>query len=141
MAPPDRPASKAWLSLVGRPNRHAETAHSTMDSRAAFSAAAAPPGSEKATSSPMVSATAGKHRQARAAPAKLQAAASHTPRRKVRAPEPTAVAMALGASVHPLTKITASTSRRARWTVMVMALPPRRETIGAAKKICEKFSK
>ena len=79
-----------------------------------YASVAAPLGSAKATSSPMVSATAGKHRQASAAPAKLHAAATTTPRRNDSAPEPTAVAMALGASVQLLTKITASTSSRAR---------------------------
>ena len=110
-----------------------------MDSSAAVRAATAARALEKATSSPTVSATAGKHTQAAAAPIRLHAAAIHTPRRKDIALEPTAVAMAPGASVQPLTKITASTSRRAIWTLMVMALPPRRQTMGGKRKICKKF--
>ena len=49
--------------------------------------------------------------QAAAAPIRLHAAAIHTPRRKDIALEPTAVAMAPGASVQPLTKMTANTSK------------------------------
>ena len=110
-AAPASPAIRAWLSLVGRPNRQASTAHTRMDSKAAHravSAASSPPG--KTMRSSTVAATAGNSRQAIAAPRKLHPAASHTPCRKVREPEPTAVAMALGASVQPLTKMTASTS-------------------------------
>ena len=62
----------------------------------------------------MVAATAGKKTAERKVPRKLHTAASHTPRRKVSAPEPTAVAMALGASVQPLMKMTASTNSRTR---------------------------
>ena len=43
------------------------------------------------------------------APSRLHAAASRAARRKDRAPAPTAAAMALGASVQPLTSTTAST--------------------------------
>ncbi len=93
-----------------------------MAAHRAVRVASCPPG--KMIRSSTVAATAGNSRQARAVPRKLHPAASHTPCRKVREPEPTAVAMALGASVQPLTKMTASTSSRMRKTVTVIASPP-----------------
>ena len=45
-AAPDSPAARAWLSLVGTPNRHAAAAHTTMAHRAAHRAGRAAPGDE-----------------------------------------------------------------------------------------------
>ena len=41
-AAPVTPATRAWLSLVGTPNRQASTAHTTMAHRAAHRAERAP---------------------------------------------------------------------------------------------------
>ena len=40
-AAPERPAARAWLSLVGMPNHQAAVAHATMATSAAHSAVSA----------------------------------------------------------------------------------------------------
>src|SRR5699024_5774755 len=114
-AAPDSPAARAWLSLVGTPNRHAAAAHTTMAHRAAHRAGRASAGDEpKSAISYSVSATEAFTAVITRAPSRLYAAASRAARRKDRAPAPTAAAMALGASVQPLTSTTASTRAQVR---------------------------
>ena len=107
MAAPEIPAIRAWLSLVGMPNHQAAVAQMTMANRAAHRAISAcsllPP---KLTIFVMVMATVELTAVMIITPRKLHTAAMMmallTPIERV----PTTVAMALGASVQPLTKIT-----------------------------------
>ena len=101
---------RAWLSLVGMPKAHAATPHTTMATMAALSATRAawlsPP---KSTMPEMVSATAVETATDPARPRKLQATLRAMAPSKVMDLVPTASAMALAASVAPLTKIVAPT--------------------------------
>ena len=112
VAAPETPATRAWLSLVGMPKSQARQAHSTMETIAAHRAVRAallPP--EKAAMEYTVSATEAFTDVTHSTPRKLHTAARSTALRKGRAPVTTAPAMALGASVQPLTSRTARVSR------------------------------
>ena len=107
MAPPVSPAISAWLSLVGIPKYHAAVAHTTIANRAALNATMASWELEpKSTIFVIVSATVAFTILIKRTPRKLKTAAI-----KIAAPGgiqrvTTQVAMAFGASVHPLTRIT-----------------------------------
>ncbi len=108
-AAPESPAARAWRSLVGMPNRQARTAQHTMAAMAAHSAVRAPEVLRpKSAIVKMVSDTAPPATAAHRLPSRLQAAASQAARRKGSTPDTTAEAMALGASVQPLIRMTAS---------------------------------
>ena len=114
-AAPVTAAAKPWLSLVGMPNRqaavdHRATAHSPAH-RAERAAWVSAPNPAMENS---VSATAVLTAVTHISPSRLHRAARQTARRKESAPVHTAVAMALGASVQPLTAATASTSKQVR---------------------------
>ena len=114
MAPPVRPAISAWLSLVGIPKYQARTAHTTMAKRAALKATMASwelvP---KSTIFVMVSATVAFSILMRKTPRKLKTAAIRIAALTGMHRVTTQVAIAFGASVHPLTRITPSVSRTA----------------------------
>ena len=112
MAAPDRPAISAWLSLVGIPNHQAATAHMTMANRAAHNATKASwvfP--LKSTISYTVVATLALIIVISSTPRKLKTAAMRIAARGDMQRVETQVAMAFGASVQPLTKITPRVSR------------------------------
>src|SRR3990172_6247289 len=102
---PLSPAMRAWLSLVGRPSRQAKVLQTMMDSIAAAttersmtSGLMMPLPTVKATAVPVTN-----------APARLSTAAIATACCGVKTRVATTVAMALGASVQPLTNSAAST--------------------------------
>ena len=109
---------RLWLSLVGMPTRAAMTLYTTMENRAAHRAIRAfwvsPP---KSTIPLMVEATALLMWVMISTPMKLKAALSMMAVLALRHRVVTQVAMALGASVHPLTKMTP----RVNSTVMARA--------------------
>ena len=111
MAAPVRPAIRLWLSLVGMPNQEAVTLYTTMENSAAHSAMRAswvlPP---KSTMLEMVEATEELMRVMTSTPRKLNPALSRMAGRTRMQRVLMQVAMALGASVHPLTKMTPSVS-------------------------------
>ena len=114
-AAPVTAAARPWLSLVGMPKRQAAVDHSTTAHSPAHRAErAAGTSAPKPAMENRVSATTGEKATAQPNPSRLHRAASPTARRKGMAPVHTAVAMALGASVQPLTATTASTSRQVR---------------------------
>src|SRR5690606_16606507 len=101
-------AISAWDSLVGIPNAHAAVAHTTMANKAAQSATKAFLLSPKLTILDMVSATALFTIVIIRTPKKLNTDAIIIAFLGEIALVDTQVAIALGASVHPLTKITPS---------------------------------
>ena len=107
MAAPERPAMRLWLSLVGMPNIEATTLYTTIENRAAHRAMRAswvsPP---KSTMLLMVEATELLMRVITSTPKKLNAALRRMAGRGRMHRVVMQVAMALGASVQPLTKIT-----------------------------------
>ena len=126
-AAPDSPATRAWLSLVGMPNRQASTAQHTMAVMAAHRAARASKVLRpKSAMEKIVSETAPPAAAAHRLPSRLQAAASQAARRKGRAPDTTAEAMALGASVQPLTRMTARSSRVVASRAGLVSIPARK---------------
>ena len=100
---------RLWLSLVGMPNRAAATLYTTIENRAAHRAISAswvfPP---KSTISLMVEATELLMWVMISTPRKLNRALSQIAGRTPMQCVPMQVAMALGASVQPLTKMTPS---------------------------------
>jgi hypothetical protein len=112
IAAPERPAIRAWLSLVGIPNHHAAVAQSTMANRAAQSAISAsselPP---KSTILYMVCATVALNMVMINTPRKLHTAAMAIAARGPNDLVETQVAMAFGASVHPFTNMTPRVSK------------------------------
>lgn len=111
MAAPDRPAIRLWLSEVGMPSSEAPTLYTTMENSAAHRAMSAafvsPP---KSTMLLMVEATEALSCVMMKTPRKLKMAAMMTAERTRMHRVVTQVAMALGASVQPLTKTTPSVS-------------------------------
>ena len=111
MAAPERPAIRLWLSLVGMPNSEAPTLYTTIENSAAHSATSAscvfPP---KSTMLLMVDATELLIFVITNTPRKLNTALMIMAARTFMQRVVTQVAMALGASVQPLTKITPSVS-------------------------------
>src|SRR5699024_5961681 len=106
MAAPVNPATSAWLSLVGIPKAQANVAHNTMANRAAQRATMASyEFSPKSTILVMVSATVALSILIRNTPRKLQTAAIKMAARTGMHRVTTQVAIALGASVQPLTRI------------------------------------
>jgi hypothetical protein len=107
IAAPESPAIKAWLSLVGIPSTEAAVAHTTMATIAAqrptMLLCASPP---KSTMLKIVCATVALSIVMRKTPRKFITAAIAMAARIDIARVDTAVAIALGASVHPLTRIT-----------------------------------
>lgn len=107
IAAPDTPAMSAWLSLVGMPNTHAAVAQITMAKSAAHSAmsasCASPP---KSTILEMVCATVALIFVITSTPKKLHTAAIRIADRGLMARVDTQVAIALGASVQPFTRMT-----------------------------------
>lgn len=97
----------AWLSLVGMPNTHAAVAQITMAKSAAHSAmsasCASPP---KSTILEMVCATVALIFVITSTPKKLHTAAIRIADRGLMARVDTQVAIALGASVQPFTRMT-----------------------------------
>ena len=109
IAEPVSPAMRAWLSLVGIPNAHASTAHTTIANIAAHKAMSASRALEpKSTILYIVSATFGDNSVITSTPRKLKTAAMIIAARGFNARVATQLAMALGASVHPLTRMTPS---------------------------------
>ena len=112
MAAPVRPAMSEWLWLVGRPNAHAATPHTMIATIAAMSAMMAawlsPP---KSTMWKMVLATPEDTSVITRRPKKLQIAAMMMAGVGFMQRVETTVAMALGASVAPLTMMTPILSR------------------------------
>ena len=112
IAAPVRPAIRLWLSLVGMPKRAAPTLYTTMENRAAHRAIRAswvlPP---KSTILLMVEATELLMWVMMSTPRKLNTALVRMAARTLMHRVAMQVAMALGASVHPLTKMTPSVSR------------------------------
>ena len=121
MAAPDRPAIRLWLSLVGMPKMEAPTLYTTMDSRDAHRAMRAlDVSAPKSTMLLMVEATELLIWVMTKTPRKLNTALIQMAWRTSRQRVVTQVAMALGASVQPLTKMTP----RVKTTVMIrMGLP------------------
>ena len=100
---------RAWLSLVGIPNAHANTAQTTIANIAAHKAMSASRALEpKSTILYIVSATFGDNSVITSTPRKLKTAAMIIAARGFNARVATQLAMALGASVHPLTRMTPS---------------------------------
>ena len=128
MAAPVMPAMSEWLWLVGMPSAHAATPQTMMATIAAAKATRAawlsPP---KSTILKMVDATAVDTAVIPKRPTRLQPAAMTMAGVGRIALVPTTVAMALGASVAPLTMVapTHSTTMRARIGSLVNA--PRNE--------------
>ena len=117
IAAPERPAIRLWLSLVGIPTLAAATLYTTIENNAAHSPISAScVFSPKSTMLLIVEATELFIWVIIRTPRKLKTAlvimADLTPMLRV----PMHVAMALGASVHPFTKITPSV--RATVTIM-----------------------
>ena len=114
MAEPERPAISAWLSLVGMPNTKAAVAQVTMANMAALKAMIALSGSlPKSTILVMVSATLGLSMVITYTPRKLKIAAITMAARADIHRVTTQVAMALGASVQPFTRMTPSVNATA----------------------------
>ena len=112
IAAPESPAISAWLSLVGIPKNQAATAQMIMATSAAQSATTAScvlvP---KSTMFLMVMATVELISVITKTPKKLNTADIKTAARGGMARVATQVAMAFGASVQPLTKMTPSVKR------------------------------
>ena len=112
IAAPERPAIRLWLSLVGIPKRAAPTLYTTMEKSAAHSAISAalvlPP---KSTMLLIVAATELLICVITSTPRKLNTALVNIAERTFMQRVVTQVAIALGASVQPLTKMTPSVSR------------------------------
>ena len=112
MAAPVRPAIREWLCDVGMPKNHAAAPQTMMATMAAASAARAawlsPP---KSTILKMVLATALVNTDTTSRPRKLHTAAMTMAGRGFIERVDTTVAMALGASVAPLTTMTATLSK------------------------------
>ena len=106
MAAPVMPAMREWLWLVGMPKAQATTPHTMMATMAAASATSAawlsPP---KSTMPKIVLATAVLTAVISTRPMKLHTAAMTMAAVGLMARVPTTVAMALGASVAPLTMV------------------------------------
>ena len=109
IAAPESPAIRLWLSLVGIPNTEAATLYTTMEKSAAHSATSdscvSPP---KSTMLLMVDATELLMCVITRTPRKLNTALIQIACRTFILRVPIQVAIAFGASVHPLTKITPS---------------------------------
>ena len=114
-AAPVRPAMRAWLSEVGMPKSQAPTPHATMPTVAAASAMSAawesPP---KSTIPEMVSATAVEMNDMATRPTKLQMTLIMMAWSTLIERVPTGSAMALAASVAPLTKMVPMTRTMTR---------------------------
>ena len=109
IAAPESPAMSAWLSLVGMPKYQAVTAQRIMASNAEHSATeAARESPAKLTMFWIVTATEALISVIHRTPKKLKTADSRTADFGSSARVATQVAMALGASVQPLTKMTPS---------------------------------
>ena len=112
IAAPLIPAIRAWLSLVGIPKYQLATDQSTMAKRAAHRAKIALSlSSPKSTKVNKVPATLSLIKVITRTPKKLQKAAMRMAKRTGIALVETQVAIAFGASVQPLTKITPITKR------------------------------
>ena len=121
-AAPEMPESSAWLSLVGSPSREANTDHITTAQSPAQSEMRAVCESDGSLA---ILNTVCATRELRSAittlPARLQAAASASAPRGVIERVDTQVDIAFGASVQPLTRMTARTSRV---KMTIISLPP-----------------
>src|SRR5215211_5379190 len=117
---PAKPATRAWLSLVGMPHRAATLDQTTIPT-------IAPPTVVRVTalgsmmSLPMVAATAVPD----STPRRLKTDAMARAPRGDRARVPTTVAMALGASVQPLTNSAARISSSTTSSSRLISMPPR----------------
>ncbi|KAJ57717.1 hypothetical protein P782_2548 [Enterococcus faecalis FL2] len=125
IAEPVKPAINAWLSLVGIPKYHAATAQTTIEkSEAAKATCEAFPFASKLTMLLIVSATWALKKVMTNAPKKFITTAIQIATFGFNTRVETAVAIAFGASVQPLTKITPITKVIVTNNAILTKTPP-----------------